>query len=133
MFVIQTAQPEHPVYQSIISAGQQSFSNRLLAERQDFCFPPYTRNIELTIKDIYEDRAERMSHRLAQALSGYNLTGPYTPGVSKVADRYLRKIRLSLKKDRNLVALKERLKKLISDFEKGQKYDGHITIDVDPS
>ena len=61
------------------------------------------------------------------------ITGPYSPVVDKVADQYIRTIRLSLKKDRNLTYGKETLKKTISAFEKENRYDGHITINVDPS
>ena len=64
-------------------------------ERKDFDFPPFTRIIELTVKDIYEDRAERMSQRLATALQSHSITGPYTPVTDRIADRYIRKIRLS--------------------------------------
>ena len=133
LFVIQTSQPEHPIYTSILTDGPESFNERLLAERKDFDFPPFTRNIELTIKDLYEDRAERMAARLAERLEKYNMTGPYAPVISKIADMHIRKMRLSLKKDRNLVAKKIELKKIVESFEKAQKYTGHISIDVDPA
>ena len=133
LFAIQTSQPEHPIYQSIMTGEPGSFNIQLLAERKDFDFPPYTRNIELTIKDLYEDRAERMAARLATALNGYNITGPYSPVINKIADKYIRKIRLSLKKDKALISNKNNLKIAISKFEKAQKYEGHISIDVDPA
>ena len=133
LFVIQTSQPEHPIYQYFTSGDPISFNTRLLSERKDFDFPPYTRNIELTIKDIYEDRAERMSGKLTSRLCGYTLTGPYVPVISKIADKHIRKIRLSLRKDRELAFRKEELKRIIAAFEKSEKYDGHISIDVDPS
>ena len=133
LFVIQTSQPEHPIYQSITTDSPQSFNHRLLMERKDFDFPPFTRIIELTVKDIYEDRAERMAQRLAGALQDYCITGPYAPVIDKIADRYIRKIRLSLKKDKSLISRKDYLKKKIGEFEKANKYEGHIAIDVDPA
>ena len=133
LFVIQTSQPEHPIYQSITTDSPKSFNHRLLLERKDFDFPPFTRIIELTVKDIYEDRAERMSQRLAGTLQDYNLTGPYAPVIDRIADRYIRKIRLSLKKDKSLTSRKEYLKKKIEEFEKSNRYEGHITVDVDPA
>ena len=133
LFVIQTSQPEHPIYQSMLTDGPESFNERLLAERKDFDFPPYTRNIELTIKDTYEDRAERMAIKLAGMLTRFSITGPYAPIVSKIADMHIRKIRLSLKKDKELIANKTGLKKIVESFEKAQKYAGHIIIDVDPA
>ena len=133
LFIIQTSQPEHPIYQSLLTDGQDSFNERLLAERRDFDFPPYTRNIELTIRDAYEDRAGRMSGKLASSLAGFSITGPYAPVISRIADMHIRKIRLSLRKDRNLVAKKEELKNIVEMFEKANKYSGHIIIDVDPA
>lgn len=133
LFVIQTSQPEHPIYQSMLTDGPDSFNERLLAERRDFDFPPYTRNIELTIKDTYEDRAERMSGKFASCLADFSITGPYTPVISKIADMHIRKIRLSMKKDRYLNTKKAELKKIIGTFEKAEKYTGHIIIDVDPA
>ena len=133
LFVIQTSQPEHPIYQNITSSEDHEFSHILLNERKDFDFPPYTRIIELTIKDTFEDRAERMGRKLAQALTGFSMTGPYAPAVSKVADKHIRKIRISLKKDRELALNKGKLNETVIRFEKSEKYDGHISIDVDPA
>lgn len=133
LFVIQTSQPEHPIYANLSGTTQEDFSNGLLAERQDFGFPPYSRIIEITIRDSYEDRAERMSRWLGEKLAAYNVTGPYTPVVDKIADMYIRKIRICLPKDKALSTSKRNIKKIISDFEKSRRYDGHIIIDVDPS
>lgn len=144
LFVIQTSQPEHPVYQRIAHNEATSFCSDLLQERKDFNFPPFTRIVEINIKDNFEDRVQRMSEKLAVRLRGEftqnvnsfldaPVTGPYSPTVDKVADQYIRTIRLSLKKDRNLTSGKEKLKKSVSAFEKENRYDGHITINVDPS
>lgn len=144
LFVIQTSQPEHPVYQRIANNDAMSLSSDLLQERKDFNFPPFTRIIEIDIKDNIEERTNRMSDKLATRLreeftrTGHSLlddpvTGPYSPAVDKIADQYIRAIRLSLNKDRNLTSRKEKLRKVIIDFEKRNRYDGHITINVDPS
>ena len=132
-FVIQTCQPEHPIYANLAGASQNDFCSSLLAEREDFGFPPYSRIIELTVRDIYEDRAQRMAVWLGEKLTRWNITGPYTPVVDRIADQYLRKIRICLPKDKALSASKNRIKEIISEFEKTRRYDGHITIDVDPS
>ena len=118
--IIQTLQPEHPVYQSIAHNTATDFSGTLLTERKDFGFPPYSRIIELNIKDIFEDRAERMAAKLAQALSAKSLaiTGPYTPAISKVADNHIRTIRICLRKDKNLPVHKNTLMNTLKAFEK---------------
>ena len=61
------------------------------------------------------------------------ITGPYAPMVDKVADNFIRTIRISLRKDRQLTLHKKRIAEAIRNFEKSMKYDGHISINVDPS
>jgi len=141
LFVIQTSRPDHPVYQNIAS-NRHEFGNDLLMERKDFNFPPYTRIVEITVRDRFEDRAEKMAFRLASQIrearhSGGFLddpvTGPYAPAVDTIADMHIRTIRVSLKKNRQLSAEKAALKDIVSRFETSEKYDGHIVINVDPS
>ena len=141
-FVIQTANAEHPVYQNI-TENRPDFCTSLLTERKDFNFPPYTRIVEISIRDRFEDRAERMSFALANAIRAQRpapegilndpVTGPYAPAIDRIADQYIRNIRISLKKNRQLSSEKAALKSIINQFEKTMKYDGHITINVDPS
>lgn len=136
LFVIQTSQPEHPVYTSLINGNSQTYSSSLMQERKDFMFPPFARIIELTVRDIYEDRAERMSCRLAERLMRQEMlqvTGPYSPVVDKVADTYIRTIRICLRKDRNLRSAKAGIKALVRNFEKECRYNEHIVINADPS
>lgn len=133
LFVIQTSQPEHPLYQKITNNESVQFNKSLLEERRDFDFPPYTRIIEITIRDRFEDRAARMSMQIAKCLRVGTVTGPYTPAVDKIADEYIKGIRISLPKDRNLKANKAAIAAAIQKIEKDLKYSGHITINVDPS
>ena len=146
MFIIQTSQPEHPIYQRIAEGKSNAFSDSLLAERKTFGFPPYSRIIEITIRDKSQKRADLMASRLAATLrtvykgpSGQGLlaaspvTGPYSPVVDKVNEEYIRCIRVSMRKDRTLAAKKAVLNETITKFEKEQKYSGYITLNVDPA
>ena len=132
-FIIQTSQPEHPLFTEISGTNANVFSDRLLAERQAFGFPPYCRIIEISIRDQHEKRLGKLSGLLAQELKQLNPVGPYTPAVDKIADQFIRKIRICLPKDSRLNRQKELIKEKISTFEKSYKYDGHTIIDVDPS
>ena len=134
LFMIQTSQPEHPIYQSLAHGATSEVNTSLLIERKDFSFPPFTRIIEITLKDTYEDRAERMAAKLGRELERISpVTGPYAPLVDKIADKYIRTIRISLRKDRHLHENKEAVRKTVTDFEKYNRYDGHIILNVDPS
>ena len=138
--VIQTSQPEHPVYQSIAQGTAANFSDTLLTERKDFGFPPYSRIIELSVKDTFEDRAERMAAKLAEIMTKKlssdarnTVVGPYSPAVNKVADNHIRAIRICLRKDRNLPIHKKTLIEALKVFEKENRYMSHISVNVDPS
>ena len=146
IFIIQTSQPEHPIYQRIAEGESKAFSDSLLAERKTFGFPPYSRIIEITIRDKSQKRADLMASRLAATLrtvykapSGQGLlaaspvTGPYSPVVDKVNEEHIRCIRVSMRKDRTLAAKKAVLNETITKFEKEQKYSGYITLNVDPA
>ena len=146
MFIIQTSQPEHPIYQRIAEGETKTFSDSLLAERKMFGFPPYSRIIEITIRDKSQKRADLMASRLAATLrtvytapSGQGLlaaspvTGPYSPVVDKIQEEHIRCIRVSMRKDRTLAAKKAVLNETITKFEKEQKYSGYITLNVDPA
>lgn len=135
LLVIQTSQPGHPVYKRLANSGiNQGMVTDLLLERKEFGFPPYTRIVEITIRDSYEDRAQKNACGLAAELQkAVEVTGPYAPAVDRVSDQHIRIIRLSLKKDRNLPRLKRNIVDMIHSFEKSHRYDGHITVNVDPA
>jgi primosomal protein N' (replication factor Y) len=121
----------------MLSGEGRTFNLQLLEERKDFNFPPYSRIIEITIRDKSEKRVYTMSCRLAEALgrklSPEKITGPYQPIVDRIEDEHIRQIRISLKKDRQLGVNKAIISKVIAEVEKSCKYIGHITINVDPA
>lgn len=106
----------------------------LLLERKDFGFPPYTRIVEITLRDTSEDKVRKAASSLTSEIQlGFDTTGPYSPAVDRVAGQYIRIIRISMKKDRNLPGLKRQLCDIIRKYEKKHRYDGHITVNVDPA
>lgn len=160
-FVIQTAQPEHPVYQMLLSENTRTpfqyesvsdeqfptpvtaadYKTGLLEERQAFHYPPYTRIINIILRDEKLERLDRLAGTLSLVLrgagtfpgQGVEVTPTFAPAVDKLRDEYIRIIRISLPKDRNLSANKSALGRFIRSFATERKYDSHITIDVDPS
>lgn len=144
LLVIQTSHTDHPIYQQITSDRHEEYIHSLMQERKLFRFPPFTRIVEITIKDRDKKRAGIMGGRLHDALAkrlmetnpGFQLnqiTGPYAPAVDRIADQNILVIRINLNKDRTLSEMKKEMKESISAFEKTNGYDGHITVNVDPS
>lgn len=139
LFVIQTSQPSHPVYRTI--AGQidePKLQSGLLEERKVFDYPPYSRAVNVVVKDYNPSRIDFLASGLADALRNSGLSGtvrligPHSPTVDKVAGQHIRIIRILLPKDRELSRNKELLRKAVSAYEKERKYQGHISLDVDP-
>lgn len=149
LFVIQTSQPEHPVYQSIDGKlDENGTMARFLGERNLFGYPPYSRVIGVVIKDYNQARVDLLSRDLGEYLrgalavkvsfapgvqNGPNVIGPYSPAIDKISNQNIRQIRVLLPKDRSLARNKETLAAAVERFEKEKKYSGHIALDVDPA
>ena len=135
-FVIQTAQGDHPVYNMLQGQGSpEEFESRLLEQRRDFSYPPYTRVTDLVMQDSSEQKVDNLSFLLSRKLAGMGFTsflGPYPPLIDKVGGKFIRIIRVTLKRDSSLQRLKSRLGAAVQAFEADFKWAGHITIDVDP-
>ena len=139
LFVIQTSQPDHPVYKAMKDGEPSSLPiQRFLAERKLFGYPPYSRITNIVVKDYNLPRLEVMGRSLAEAIShggmssGVSVVGPYPPAVEKVAREYIRIIRVLIPKDRFLKSNKNVLAETVDNFEKDRKYVGHTHLDVDP-
>ena len=132
-FMIQTSQPGHPVYRQLL-LNAASGAESLMAERHDFGYPPYCRLIDITVRDSFEDRAERMAAKAAAILSdkGFHITGPFSTASGKNAGDHIRTLRVTVPKDSMLQARKNSIHGLLCIFEKKEKYTGHISVDVDP-
>ena len=149
LFVIQTSQPEHPVYQSIDGKlDENGTMARFLGERKLFGYPPYSRVIGVVIKDYNQARVDLLSRDLGEYMrgalavkvslapgvqNGPNVIGPYSPAIDKISNQNTRQIRVLLPKDRSLARNKETLAAAVERFEKEKKYSGHIALDVDPA
>ena len=153
LFVIQTAQPSHPVYRVFARSDEngvdvKSLMNNMLNERFQFGYPPFSRIVKIIVKDTDEGRLDRMSLALAGALrsrfgvpvagfvqvsnAGITVTGPFAPPVDKQSDSFIRDIRVSLRKDKSLASNKSALASTVYSFEAQYSYAGHVALDVDP-
>ena len=133
LFVIQTAKSSHPVYGQLQGSSESGFITGQLSERKEFGYPPYSRIINVIIKDHSEKRLDYMAGILYKKIAGeMEALGPFAPAVDKVSDLFIRHIRVMLPKDRTLSDKKEKLRRTIAEFEKSMTYQGHVTVDVDP-
>lgn len=140
-FIIQTSRPDHPVYSML--TDYRKFCHVALMERQEFGYPPFSREILIKIKDSSEKRAEMMGNMLHSEVSKIyspveeendkiQITNLHSPEISKKNNMFIKHIRIYLPRFSNCKNMKEIIFKTIKDFEKNMKYPSHIDIDVDP-
>lgn len=130
-FVIQTREPHHPVFEAI-RKGEDA-TERILEERRQFSYPPFSRLVKVQIKDKFEKRLGLMTHDLVKELGEISpVTGPYAPSWWPVPSEKVQEMLLLLPRNRELGLRKQAIKRCVGAFEQSRKYPGHITIDVDP-
>lgn len=97
--IIQTSDPEQPIYQFIVNNDFESFYNLQLTERKLFRYPPYFRLIRIVFKDRYEQKVEAASQFFADMLKSSlkeRVLGPNKPLISKIQRYHIREILLKL-------------------------------------
>lgn len=129
ILVIQTRESAHPVFREFTG----DCSAHLLEERRQFGYPPYTRLVQLVLKDVSDKRRSFMAAELVRELrqvlpQEVNVVGPYTSPVNALETH----IRLFLPRNKALLTCKKAVYNTFVSFEKNRKYTGHIHIDVDP-
>jgi len=130
-FVIQTREPHHPVFQAILEGNDPT--DRILEERRQFGYPPFSRLIKVQVRDKYEKRLGLFTHDLVKELGNISpVIGPYTPSWWPIPDEKVQEMLLLLPRNKELGVRKQAISRCISAFEQTKKYPGHIVIDVDP-
>lgn len=125
--LVQTRQGGHPAF---LLGDDYSF--RLLEERKAFNFPPYSRMVDVIVRDTNSGRLAKLSGLLAGALAPFRPEGPFPPLRGREPDPDTRVLRIMLARGRRLPADKRKIAETVGDFEKSYKYTGHISLDVDP-
>ena len=134
-FVIQTGRSAHPVFQALL-AGRDPWTE-LLEERKAFNFPPYSRIVDIVIRDANEKRLTLMARALSERLctvlrpepglgAPVRLEGPFSTAPESLT------LRAVLAKDRRFPQRKQALREAVDAFVKDRKYTGFIHLDVDP-
>ena len=125
--LVQTRQGEHPVF-----LMGEDYSLHLLEERRAFHYPPFSRIVDVIVRDANPARLAKLSGLLAGSLAAFAPEGPFAPFRGREAATDTRVVRIMLAKDKHLPEEKRKIAGIIGDFEQSYKYTGHVTLDVDP-
>ncbi|MDO5665600.1 MAG: primosomal protein N' [Bacteroidia bacterium] len=117
--VVQTADPEQPVYRYLQANDYESYFHSQLAERKLFNYPPYKRLISIVFKHKDERKAELGADFFARLLKqslGEMVLGPNKPIISRIQRYHIRDILLKLDTNLSSQKVREFLKSVESRF-----------------
>ena len=117
--IIQTADPEQPIYRYLQANDYEGFYRSQLAERKSFNYPPYKRLISIVFKHKDEQKAESGAVYFARLLKqslGEMVLGPNKPIVSRIQRYHIRDILLKLDNNLSPAKIREFIKSVESRF-----------------
>jgi primosomal protein N' (replication factor Y) len=135
--MIQTYQPEHPVLQDVIHGDYASFYEREIRERGTFHYPPFNRQIAITLKhknfDHSRDAAQLLVHELSAAF-GKRVLGPSIPHIGRVRNQFIHMVYVKVEHDpRVLRQVKEAIRLFQMEIVKKKSLSTvRVSVDVDP-
>ena len=136
--IIQTSEPEHPLFAKIIKNNYQAFYNEEIHERRKYHYPPFYRLIKLTVKEpnktTVEEAANYLAGQLIKTLGKNRILGPETPVINKIRNYFINEIYIKLERDKvNSKAVKDQVLKEIKTLLSMQKFKNALVApDVDP-
>ena len=136
LVILQTKSPELPLIAQVVRNDYAAFYRSLIAERQQFRYPPYYRLIYVYLKHrqdaVVAAAGMEMGALLRQWFSG-RVLGPDKPGISKVKSLSIRKIVLKFEPSLNMSEVRKYLALAQQQMLQDKRYSTlQIYYDVDP-
>lgn len=136
LVVLQTKSPDLPIIQQVVRNDYAAHYQSLIAERQQFHYPPYYRLVYVYLKHkqdwVVDTAAAEMASRLRQWF-GARLLGPDKPAVAKVKSLSIRKLVLKLELVINMGDVRKYLTLAQQQMLQDKRYVSlQIYYDVDP-
>ena len=136
LVILQTRQKAEPTISQVVRNDYAAFYDDLIAERQLFHYPPYTRLIYVFLKhkkdDTVETAAIEMGTRLRQWFGG-RVLGPDKPPVARVKTLSIRKLVIKLELGLDLKLARQYLRMAEQQLMQDKRYAQlQVYFDVDP-
>lgn len=136
LVILQTKQPEAPVIDYVVRNDYQSLYKSLIAERQEFHYPPYYHLVYIYMKHkddpVVNTASIEMGSRLRQWF-GARVLGPDKPAVARVKSMNIRKLVLKLENGIDMRKVREYLRMAQSQMLADTRYRSlSVYFDVDP-
>ncbi len=136
LVILQTKSPGLPILDQVVRNDYPAFYQSLIAERQQFHYPPYYRLVYVYLKHrqdaLVESASIEMSSRLRQWF-GARVLGPDKPAVAKVKSLSIRKLVLKCEFGLNMADVRKYLALAQQQMLQDKRYSTlQIYFDVDP-
>lgn len=136
LVILQTKSPNVPIIQQVVHNDYAGFYRSLIAERQQFNYPPYRRLIYVYLKHrsdaVVETAGIEMASRLRQWFSS-RVIGPDKPSIAKVKSLSIRKLIIKLELGINMSEVRKYLALAQQQMLQDKRYSSlQIYYDVDP-
>jgi primosomal protein N' (replication factor Y) len=137
LVLIQTNSPENRVLQYILQHDYLGFYDSEIKEREAYLYPPFSRIIEVTVKDVDREVARQgadiLAQRLKEFLGGQRVMGPERGLVERIRNKFHFVIWLKLEKEKmNIQATKQYLQKELLNLVTEKKYKSvQVVVNVD--
>ena len=134
--VIQTYQPENPLFTQLAKHDYEGFYQEQVNERLLFRYPPYHRLITIILKHKEEymvtQSANTLAHNLQQVF-GTRCSSAVTPIIGRIQSLYVRHIMIRIERNASIAKAKQILQAQIKHLRQ-QEVHKNITIilDIDP-
>ena len=119
--MIQTYNPEHPVFKLIQENNSAKIYEHFLEERKKFLYPPFVKLLMIELKHRREDKTDRASQFLGSVFRKYLppecVLGPEKSPISKIKNLYQYQILLKLPKGKNYENFKSLVLKSFEEFD----------------
>ena len=135
--MIQTYQPDHAVFQDVMHGDYPSFYRREIKEREEFQYPPFVRQIAVTIRHKQFETSREAAEMLVLDLKpmfGHRILGPSVPNIGRIRNQYIHMVYVKVEKDGKAIqAVKTALRGFQQSIVKKRLLSTvRISIDVDP-
>ena len=136
LVILQTKSPDLPLISQVVRNDYAAFYRSLIAERQQFRYPPYYRLVYVYLKHrqdtVVAAAGVEMGALLRQWFSG-RVLGPDKPGISRVKSLSIRKIVLKFEPSLNMSEVRKYLTLAQQQLLQNKRYSSlQIYYDVDP-
>lgn len=135
--IIQTFNPWYQAIRDAMDNDYLSMYEGQIVDRRVFCYPPFFKLIEITLRhresDILDEAAAFYADTLRSFL-GKRVIGPDYPSVSRIRGLFIKKIRVRFERSESLGQAKGWMLQKADDLLKDKRFrSAMISFDVDPS